>query len=113
MSETFVKEEVSFHISSFSNFFEALKKLKKLYGSHSKLEFVQLMIIFFSLELRNHDHLGLASEVRSIMHDIKTTSVQIDITIIAYVNPLYPTYSIYLDSLQESGILKEITFDFL
>ena len=36
-----VNEEVSQHISPFSNSFESLKKLKKLYDSHSELEVVQ------------------------------------------------------------------------
>ena len=47
-----VNEELSFHISSFSNAFEALNKLKELYDSHSELEFVQLMIKLFNLELK-------------------------------------------------------------
>ena len=51
------------------------------------------MIKLFSLELKNDDSLALALEVRSIMHDIKATSVEIDIPLIAYVKALYPTYS--------------------
>ena len=47
------------------------------------------------------------------MHDIKATSVEIDIPLIAYVKALYPTYSHYLESLKVSGNLKEITFDSL
>ena len=47
-----VNEEVSRHISSFSNDFEALRKLKELYDSHSALEVVQLMIKLFNLELQ-------------------------------------------------------------
>ena len=35
-----VNEEVSRHISSYSTAFEALKKLKELYDSHSALEVV-------------------------------------------------------------------------
>ena len=73
------------HISPYSNSFEALQKLKELYDPHSELEFVQLMIKLFNLELKNDDPLALASEVRSIMHDIKTTGVLIDIPLIAYV----------------------------
>lgn len=69
------------------------------------------MINLFSLELKNDDPLALTSEVRSIMHDIKNTHVKIDISLIAYVKALYPTYSHYLESFQESGNLKEITFD--
>lgn len=47
------------------------------------------------------------------MHDIKDTSVEIYIPLIAYVKALYPTYSHYLKSLQASGNLKEITFESL
>eukprot|EP00253_Pinus_taeda_P009682 PITA_09682 len=78
---TFVNEEVSRHISQFSNAFEALQKLKELNKIH--------------------------------MHDMKTTGVQIDIPLIAYVKALYPTYSNYLESLQASGNLNEITFESL
>ena len=103
-----VNEEVSHHISPFSNAFEALQKLKELYDSCPELELIQLLIELFSIELKNDDPLYLASEVRSIMHDIKTTDFQIDIPLIAYVKALYPTYSNYLESLQASGNLKEI-----
>lgn len=58
---TSINEEVSRHISPFSNAFEALQKLKELYDSHSKLEVVQLMIKLFSLELQNDDPISLAS----------------------------------------------------
>jgi len=68
-----VNEEVSRHISSYSTAFKALQKLKELYGSHSALEFVQLMIKLFTLELQNNDPLALSFEVMSIMHDIKST----------------------------------------
>ena len=36
-----------------------------------------------------------------------------DISLIAYVKALYPTYSHYLESLQASGNLEHITFDTL
>ena len=72
-----------------------------------------MMIKLFTVELKNDDPLALALEVRSIMHDINTTGVEIDIPLIAYVKALYPTYSHYLESLQASGNLKEITFDSL
>ena len=55
------------------------------------------MIKSFNLELKNDDPLALASEVRSIMHDINNTGVEVDIPLIAYVKALYPTYSHYLD----------------
>jgi len=108
-----VNEEVSRHISSYSTSFEALQKLKELYDSHSALEVVQLMIKLFTLELKNNDPLALASEVKSIMHDIKSTKVELDIPLIAFLKALYPTYSNYLESLQANGNLKDITFDSL
>jgi len=108
-----INEEVSRHISQFSNTFETLQKLKELYDSHSTLEVVQLMIKLFTLELKNDDLLSLASEVKSIMHDIKVTNVELDILLIAFLKALYPTYSNYLESLQANGNLKGITFDSL
>ena len=106
-------EEVSCHILSFSTAIEALQKLKELYDSHSTLEVVQLMIKLFTLELQNNNPLALASEVKSIMHDIKSTKVELDIPLIAFLKALYPTYSNYLESLQANGNLKNITFDSL
>ena len=108
-----VNEEVSCHISSYSTTFEALQKLKELYDTHSALEVVQLMIKLFTLELQNNDPLSLASEVKSIMHDIKSTKVELDIPLIAFLKALYPTYSNYLESLQANRNLKDITFDSL
>jgi len=92
-----VSEEVSRHIFPFSTAFEALQKLKELYDSHSALEFVQLMIKLFTLELQNNDPLALASKVKSIMHDIKATKVELDIPLIAFLKALYPIYSNYLE----------------
>ena len=57
------------------------------------------MIKLFSLEMKNDGPLALASEVRSIMHDIKNTGVEVDIPLIAYFKALYPTYLHYLESL--------------
>ena len=87
--------------------------MKELYDSHSSLEVVQLMIKLFTLELQNDDPLTLASEVKSIMNDIKVTNFELDIPLIAFLKALYPTYSNYLESLQANGNLKEITFDSL
>src|SRR3984885_3738028 len=81
--------------------------------THTLLEVVQLMIKLFTLELQNNDPLSLASEVKSIMYDIKVTNVELDIPLIAFLKALYPTYSNYLDSLQANGNLKDITFDSL
>eukprot|EP00253_Pinus_taeda_P005519 PITA_05519 len=92
-----VNKEVSRHISSYSTAFEALQKLKELYDSHSALEVVQLMIKLFTLELQNNDPLALAYEIKSIMHDIKSTKVELDIPFIAFLKALYPTYSNYLE----------------
>eukprot|EP00253_Pinus_taeda_P013008 PITA_13008 len=106
-----INEEVSHHISSYSTTFEALQKLKEIYESHSTLEVVQLMIKLFTLELQNNDPLSLASEVKSIIHDIKSTKVEL--YLISFLKGLYPTYSNYLESLQANGNLKDITFDSL
>eukprot|EP00253_Pinus_taeda_P011167 PITA_11167 len=110
---TFVNKEVSHHISSYSTTFEALQKLKELYDSHSALEVIQLMIKLFTFELQNNDPLALASKTKSIMHDIKSTKVELDISLIAFLKALYPTYSNYLESLQANGNLKDKTFDSL
>ena len=77
------------------------------------LKLFQLMIKLFNLELKNDDPLALASKVRSIMHEIKNSGVEVDIPLIAYVKAFYPTYSHYLESLQASGNLIKITFDSL
>jgi len=108
-----INEEEICHISPFSKVFEALQKLKEIYDSHFGLEVIQLMIKLFTLELQNDDPLALASEVKSIMHDIKVTNVELDIPLIAFLKELYPTYSNYLESLQANGNLKDITFDSL
>ena len=47
------------------------------------------------------------------MYDIKSTGADVDISLIAYVKALYPTYSNYLESLQASGNLVKITFESL
>eukprot|EP00253_Pinus_taeda_P008959 PITA_08959 len=110
---TSVNKEVIRHLTTCSTAFEALQKLKELYDSHSALEVVQLMIKLFTLELQNNDPLSLAFEIKSIMHDIKSTKVELDIPLIAFLKALYPPYSNYLDSLQANGNLKDVTFDSL
>ena len=105
-----VNKEVSRHLTTCSTAFQALQKLKELYDSHSALEVVQLMIKLFTLELQNNDPLALASEIKSIVHDINSTKVELDISLIAFLKALYPTYSNYLESLQANGNLKDITF---
>lgn len=80
----FVNEEVSHHISPFSTAFEAFQKLKELYDSHPTLEVVQLIVKLFTLELQNNDPFALVSEVKSIMHDMKSTKVELDIPLIVF-----------------------------
>lgn len=106
-------EEVTCRIAPFTNVFSALKKLKEVSDSHTQLEVVQLMIKLFNLELKDDDSLALASEIRAIMHDGEATSVKMDVLLKAFVKALYPTYSHYLESVQASVKLKEITFDSL
>ncbi|MFB8894205.1 hypothetical protein, partial [Microbacterium plantarum] len=44
---------------------------------------------------------------------IKVTNDELGIPLMAFLKGLYPTYSNYLESLQEIHNLKEITFDSL
>jgi len=108
-----MNEEVSHYIMAFSHAFESIKKLKDLYDSHSHLQVVQLMIKLFNLELKDDDPLALDSEIRAIMHDIEAIGVKIDVLLANFVKALYPTYSHYLESLQASGKLEDISFDSL
>jgi len=101
-----VDEEVNRNISPFSTPFEALQKLKELYDSHSTLDVFQLMIKLFTLELKNNDPLAFSSEVKSIMHDIKSNKVELYIPLITFLKEFYPTYSNYLESLQANEDLK-------
>ena len=55
--------------------------------------------------------MDLASEIKSIMHDIDAASVKVSISLMAFIKDLFPTYSHYLESLQASGQLKSLTFD--
>jgi len=71
-----VNEEVSHHITPFIDAFVPLKKMKELYGSHSELEVVQLMIKLFNLELKEDDPLALATKIRAIMHDIEAITLK-------------------------------------
>jgi hypothetical protein len=108
-----VSEEVSHHIVSINDSYIALYKLKDLYDSHSELEIIQSLVNIFNLELKNDDPMALASEIKSIMHDIYATRVKIDLPLIAFSKALYPTYSHYLESMQASSQMKSITFDTL
>ena len=53
----------------------------------------------------------LATEIRALFHDIEATSVNVDLQLTAFIKALYPTYSHYLESLQASEKMKNITFD--
>jgi len=58
-----VSEEVNCHISSIYDTWNALKKLKDFFDSHSKLELIQLQLKLFNLELKNDDPMALISEL--------------------------------------------------
>jgi hypothetical protein len=68
------------------------------------------MLKLFNLELKNDDPMALPLEIKAIMHDIKPTRVNIDLPLTSFIKALYSTYSHYLESLQESGQMKSITF---
>ena len=89
LTASLVSEEVNHHIRSIDDAWNALKKLKDLFESHSKLELVQLQLKLFNLKLKNDDPMALISEIRAIMHDIDSTGVKIDITLIALIKALY------------------------
>ena len=106
-----VSEEVSRHLVSSKSAWEVLKKLKDLYDSHSELEIIQLLMKLFNLELKDNDPMKLASEIRAIFHDIDATGVKVDIQLTAFTKALYPSYTHYLESLQASGQMKDMTFE--
>ena len=54
------------HLDSSKSAWEALKKLKDLYDSHSELEIIQLLMKLFNLELKDNDPMKLAYEIRAI-----------------------------------------------
>jgi len=49
----------------------------------------------FNLELKDNDLMALASKIKSIMYNIDATGVEIDISLMAFIKALYPTYSHY------------------
>lgn len=63
------------------------------------LKYVQFMIKIFNLELKYDDPLVLAYEIRVIVHNIEATRFKIDVLLTNFVKEIYPTYSIYLESL--------------
>ena len=74
--------------------------------THSTLEFVQLMIKLFTLELQNNDPLDLASEVKSIMHDIKVTNVELDIPLKLFSRHFIPLTQIILSHCKQMETSK-------
>ena len=92
-------EELSRHISPFSTTFEAFQKMKELYDSHSALKVVQLMIKLFTLELQNNDPLAIASELKSIMHSLRTQLQGSTHIVVDSTRPLCtPLQSLYLST---------------
>lgn len=103
---------MSNHIIPITDSYDVLKK-KYLYDTHSKLEFVQLMIKLFNIDIKENDPLALSYEIESIMHDVNTTGIHIDVPLTSFFKAIYPKYSHYFESIQTSMQLKNITFDFL
>ena len=54
--------------------------------------------------------MDLSYEIKSIMHEIYSAGVNIDIHLTTFIKALYPTYSHYLESLQASDHTKSMTF---
>ena len=106
-----VSEEASQHIMLDKSCFEALKTLKYLHESPSKMEIIQLMLKLFSLELKDNDPVLDASENWAIMHKIQASSMELELPLATFVNSLYLTHSNYLESLKASDKFKELTFD--
>jgi hypothetical protein len=104
---------VSCHIRSIKDSWGDLKKLNDLYGSHSKLDLIQLLLKLFNLELKDNNPMAFAYEIKAIMHVVDATSVKIEIVLMAFIKVLYSIYSHYLESLQASGQLKCLDFDSL
>lgn len=97
-----VRKEVSCHIVSINVSYIVLEILNNLYDIHSELELIQLLVKLFDLELKNDDHMALAFEIKSIMHEIDATGVNIDIPLIPFIKALYPTYLLNLEFLLSS-----------
>jgi hypothetical protein len=108
---SFVSEEVIHHIGSIKDSWGALKKLKDIYDSHSKLELIQLLLKLLNLDLNDNDPMLLASKIKSIMHNVDATGVKIDTTLTTFIKSLYSTYSCYIESIQASGQLNSLDCD--
>lgn len=61
--------------------------------------------------MKDNDPLKSASEIKAIFHAIEVTGIKVDLQLTTFIKVLYPLYSHYLESVQASGQLKDITFD--
>jgi len=61
--------------------------------------------------MKYNDPMKLASKIRALYHDIEATGVKVDLQLTAFIKALYPTYSHYLETLQASEKMKDMTFD--
>jgi len=61
--------------------------------------------------MKDNDPLKSASEIKSNFHDIEANGIKVDLQLTSFIKVLHPLYSNYLESLQASGQLKDITFD--
>lgn len=61
----------------------------------------------FNLQLKDNYPMKLTLEIKSPFHDIESSSVKVDLQLIAFIKSLYPTYSKYLESS------KAMAFDVL
>ena len=52
-----------------------------------------------------------AFEIKAIFHDIKATGIEVNLQLTTFIKVLHPFYSHYLECLQASRQLKDITFD--
>jgi hypothetical protein len=75
------------------------------------LKLFKLLMKLFNLEMKDNDPMKLASEIRALYHDIEATGVKVDLQLTTFIKALYPTYSHYLESLQASEKMKDMTFD--
>lgn len=75
-----VTENVNWHINNLDTKWGTLKELKDLYDLHLELEFMQLQLKLFNLEMKDNDPLSLASKINVMKHGIKVIGGQVDIT---------------------------------
>ena len=65
----------------------------------------------FNLEMKENDLMKLTYEIRVFFHDIEAMGVKVDLQLNTFIKALYPTYSLYLESLQSTEKMKDITFE--